>query len=150
MATRPDIFLDTSALFAGIWSPTGGARLLLKLGEAKSLTLIVSSQVLTEIELTLRSKASHLLPDLTVLLDRVGVMVADPAPEERFQACLVLTCHTGDARVIADSWASGVDFFVTLDRQHFLDNRALQEALPFPMGTPGDCLAWLRSRLVSP
>jgi hypothetical protein len=39
----PDIFLDTSALFSGIWSETGGARMLLKLGEATAIKLSVSS-----------------------------------------------------------------------------------------------------------
>ena len=53
----PDIFLDTSALFSGIWSATGGARMLLKLGEAQAIKLSVCSQVLTEIEGVLRRKA---------------------------------------------------------------------------------------------
>jgi hypothetical protein len=37
--------------------------------------------------------------------------------------------------------------FVTLDRKHFLENALLAGSLPFPMGTPGDLLAWLKQRL---
>ena len=31
------VFLDTSALFAAVYSETGGVRLLLKLGEAEAI-----------------------------------------------------------------------------------------------------------------
>ena len=55
---------------------------------------------------------------------------------------------TGDARVLAEAWTCGMDYFVTLDKAHFLDNPGLvPEALPFQLGTPGDFLAWYRDRL---
>ena len=56
MRFRPRLFLDTSVLFAGVWSAEGGARLLLKLGEAEVVILLVSSQVLNEIEGVIRRK----------------------------------------------------------------------------------------------
>ena len=49
---------------------------------------------------------------------------------------------SGDGRVLADAWQARADFFITLDRQHFLDNEHLRAALPFPLGTPGDFLLW--------
>jgi hypothetical protein len=36
------VFFDSSALFAGIFSATGGARLIVKLAEGKYLELLVS------------------------------------------------------------------------------------------------------------
>jgi hypothetical protein len=42
-----------------------------------------------------------------------------------------------------------VDFFVTLDKQHFLGNAAITSHAAFPIGTPGECLAWIRRRLLS-
>jgi len=54
MADQPKVFLDTSALFAGLWSDSGGARQILKLAEAGLVTLAVSPQVLSEIENSLR------------------------------------------------------------------------------------------------
>jgi hypothetical protein len=48
--------------------------------------------------------------------------------------------------VLAAAIAAQVDYFVTLDRQHFLTNEPLRAALPFPIGTPGDCLAWHRQQ----
>jgi predicted nucleic acid-binding protein len=148
MADRPKAFLDTSALFAGLWSDSGGARQVLKLAEAGMVTLSVSPQVLSEIENNLRRKAPELLGKLAVLFDRVGLVLTTSAPESRYEAALTLTGHPGDGRVLADAWESGVDYFVTLDRQHFLDNESLRMALPFPLGTPGDFLLWYRQNYV--
>ena len=66
----------------------------------------------------------------------------------RYEAALALTGHPGDGRVLADAWEAGTDFFVTLDRQHFLDADRLRAALPFPLGTPGDFLPWYRHNFI--
>lgn len=148
MAKKPDVFLDTSALFAGLWSDSGGARQILKLAEVGLITLTVSPQVLLEIENNLRRKAPDMLGKLVVLLDRVGLVLTKAAPKFRYEAALKLTGHAGDARVLADAWESGAEFFVTLDRQHFLENESLRSALPFPLGTPGDFLLWYRKNYI--
>ena len=66
MALKPYLFLDTSAMFAGIWSAQGGSRLLLRLGEAEVVHLLVSAQVLREIEDAFRRKAEEHLPVLAI------------------------------------------------------------------------------------
>jgi predicted nucleic acid-binding protein len=141
------LFLDTSALFAGIWSVEGGARMLLKLGEAGVVQLLVSAQVLEEIETVIRRKAEGLLPALALLLDRCQVGVPPTAPPDLQTFCHGLLSHPGDARILAGAWHSQADFLVTLDRAHFLDDPALTQMAPFPLGTPGDCLVWLRRDL---
>ena len=146
MPARLRVFLDTSALFAGIWSAEGGGRMILKLGEAGSIQLLVSSQVLTEAEGTVRRKAPHALGVLALLLDRSGAEVVPAPTPESLQQSHALVSHPGDAQVLAAAWAAGADYFVTLDRQHFLDNPQLCAAAPFPIGTPGDFLAWMRRR----
>jgi hypothetical protein len=45
--------------------------------------------------------------------------------------------------------ASPVDYFITLDRQHFLDHGMMRQAVPFVVGTPADFLAWFRNRLAA-
>jgi predicted nucleic acid-binding protein len=144
MATRVSAFLDTSALFAGIWSAEGGARMLLKLGETGAIRLLVSSHVLDEIERVLRRKAPDTLGQLAMILDRASVEVAPPPPAAVIRESQALISHPGDAQVLAAAWTARVDYLVTLDRQHFLNNLALRKALPFPVGTPGDFLAWYR------
>ena len=142
----PDIFLDTSALFSGIWSATGGARMLLKLGEAQAVNLCVSSQVLTEIEGALRRKSPEQLGVLAFILDRSQIRLRYPASTERLAQYQAIINYEPDAIVLAAAWQAEVDYFVTLDRQHFLGNEQLHNDAPFEIGTPGDCLAWYRDR----
>ena len=149
MPAKVRAFLDTSALFAGIWSVEGGARMILKLGEAGAIRLLVSPQVLSEIEGTLRRKAPDLLGLLTLLLDRSGVETVPSSALEVVQESQALTGHPGDAQILAAAWVAEVDYFVTLDRKHFLDNPGLKEAVPFPIGTPGDFLSWYRGQFVA-
>jgi predicted nucleic acid-binding protein len=149
MPARVRAFLDTSALFAGIWSAEGGARMILKLGEAGAIRLLVSPQVLGEIEGALRRKAPDLLGLLTLLLDRSGVEVVSSPAREAVQESQALTDHPGDVQVLAAAWAARVDYFVTLDRNHFLDNLSVKDAVPFPIGTPGDFLTWYRGQFAA-
>ena len=122
--------------------------MILRLGEAGAIRLLVSSQVLDEIEGALRRKAPDMLGLLALLLDRGRVeVVSSPAPQT-VQHSQALRGHPGDARVLAAAWAAGVDYLVTLDRKHFPGNPALEDAAPFPVGTPGGFLAWYRERLV--
>ncbi len=110
MPGKARVFLDTSALFAGIWSAEGGARMILKLGEAGVVSLLVSSQVLSEIKGVLRRKAPNSLRLLAVLLDRSGLETVPSPPPEFIQHIETLTGHPGNALVLATAWLSQVDF----------------------------------------
>lgn len=143
------VFLDTSALFAGIWSAEDGARMILTLGEAEIVRLLVSPQVLAEVEAVVRRKIPERMGLLALLLDSSKAEILPAAPPEIVGEAFKLTNHPGDAVALADAWAAGVDFFVTLDKMHFLGNATLRNALPFPIGTPGDCLAWIREQFDS-
>jgi len=122
--------------------------MILRLGELGAIRLLVSPQVLEEIERTLRRKAPNSLGTLALLLDRSRVEVVLSPPPRSVLKSPVLTGHLGDAQVLAAAWAAGSDYLVTLDRKHFLDNLALTSTVPFPVGTPGDFLEWHRGRLV--
>jgi predicted nucleic acid-binding protein len=147
MATKPDLFLDTSALFAAIWSTTGGGRMILKLGEAEAVQLWVSSQVLSELENVLRRKAAGALGNLTLVLNRSGVKIVPPPEPGFLEMSQNLLSYQPDAQVLAAAWSAGCDYLVTLDRKHFLDNQQIIETIPFLMGTPGDFLGWYRSKI---
>jgi predicted nucleic acid-binding protein len=143
---EPRVFLDTSVLFAAVLSATGGSRLILKLAEAGVVRLWVGEWVLQEADGVLARKAPESKALFALLLDRAGVKVG-PAPDAsaRKQAEMAVD-YEPDARVLAEALAAGVDYFVTLDRQHFL-NTLSERSLPFSAGTPGDFLAWLRERM---
>ena len=147
MPDRVRVFLDTSALFAGVWSALGGARMILKLGEAGAIQLLISPHVLTEVEGALRRKAPEILDLLRLLLTRSQVEIVPVPSPDAVRASFELTRHTGDAQVLAAAWQTGTNYLVTLDHEHFLDNAPLRNAMPFPIGTPGDFLAWYREQL---
>ena len=147
MPAKVRVFLDTSALFAGIWSATGGARMILRLGEAGAIRLFASPQVLCEIEKALRRKAPDALGSLALLLDRSGVEIAPSAGQEAVERGRTLPGYLADAEVLAAAWDAGMDYFVTLDKEHFLGDSGLRKAVPFPVGTPGDFLAFFRVRV---
>jgi predicted nucleic acid-binding protein len=140
------VFLDTSVLFAAVLSETGGARLVLSLGEARAIQVYVGPQVLREADGVLERKAPQSKVRFALLLDRARVrVVAEPDAGALAQAGAVIFT-TPDARVLAEAITAGVDYLVTLDREHFVGNPRITR-LPFVVGTPGDFLAWFRKRL---
>lgn len=120
--------------------------MLLKLGEARAVNLCVSSQVLTEIEGALRRKSPQHLGVLAFILDRSRIQVQPSASAEQFALCQAIINYVPDATVLAAAWQADIDYFVTLDRQHFLGNTQLYHDAPFTIGTPGDCLTWYRDK----
>ncbi len=148
MRDKPRLFLDTSALFSGIWSQAGGARLILNLGEAGAVQILVSGQVLAEIDGVMRQKAPEQMARFALLLDRSQLEIVATAPADLIDRCQAMTGHAGDANILADAWHARVGFFVTLDKRHFLENSALRNFLPFPIGTPGDFIEWYRGRFL--
>ena len=122
--------------------------MILKLGEAEALQIMISSPVLTEVERALQKKAPGTLGALALILDRSNALILPDPKKELIKACENLVNHPGDARVIASVWETEIDFFVTLDRKHFIENQALKKEAPFLIGTPGDFLAWFRGRFI--
>ncbi len=120
--------------------------MILKLGEAGAVDLLLSSQVLAEIENVVRKKAPRLLGALSLLLDRSNIVVVPQPDEATIKKIRILVGYPADALVIAAAWRSKIDYLVTLDRFHILDNQPLRLAAPFPIGTPGDFLLWFRNK----
>ncbi len=141
---RPDVFLDTSALIAGLLSGSGGARALFALGEAQAMQLWSSQDVLAELDTVLRQKIPQHLPVVSAWLARIRLELVEPPSLRSVRKLHRLVGHSKDAVVIAAAMDARMDYLVTLDREHMLNNPTLRDALAFPMGTPGDCLAWFR------
>ena len=144
---KPRVFLDASALFAAAFSATGGVRMILKLAEGGLIDLVVSSQVLAEAEGALRRKAPHALGYLALLLDLTHCRVVPNPTPAQVDEWVPIIPYPPDAAVLAAAVGVGADYLVTLDRRHLLENPDLMASLPLPVGTPGDCLAWLRRGL---
>ena len=145
--SKAKLFLDSSALFAGIASPNGAARVLLLLGESGELSLLVSEQVIVEVERAVARKIVSILPDLrqAILNSRLQIL---PDPDaEAVLAHLDWISHAADAPILVCAAQAEVDYLVTLNRKHFLDDPRVAERSGLRIGTPGEALAWVRSRL---
>lgn len=147
MPNRPDAtraFIDANGIVAGVLSATGAARAVLLLGEVETVRLSVSRRVLREVEGVLRSRAPDQLAPMTALLDRCRVETVPEADRALEQRCFAMTGYRPDARVLAAAIHARVDYFITFDREHILDNPLIQGEVGFPVGTPGDFLHWLQ------
>jgi predicted nucleic acid-binding protein len=144
---RPELFFDASALFAGVASPSGAARALLLLSEARAITIIVSEQVIAETERSLARKVPTALLFYRQALRTSGLrIVKDPTPTE-VAAAQGMIAHAPDLPILVAAMKAGTGFLVTLNRRHFLDDPAVAQRSGLRIGAPGDALAWVRAQL---
>ena len=143
---KPRLFLDTSALLAALASPTGAGNMILAFAEAQLITLVVSEQVLVEAERNLQAKLPSAIPEYrrfltTCPLERVST------PSAADVAIAKEIIHPKDAPILMAAMNAQVDYLVTLNRKHFLDDPEVARKSGLRIGTPEDFLAWLRREL---
>jgi len=142
-----NLFLDSSALIAGIISSQGAARALLLLSEDKKVAITVSEQVVAEVERNIARKIPKALKAAReMILHGKFFIVRDPSLSE------VLghqdwIAHPADVPILVAAVNARVDFLVTLNSRHFLDDREVSHRCGLKIGTPGDALAWVREEL---
>jgi predicted nucleic acid-binding protein len=144
---RWKIFLDTSALIAGVVSSTGAAREVLRLAEVGLIELVISRQVLTEADRNISTKLSSAIPDYERLLKALKPsVVEDPSPETVKEARLVI--HHNDAPILAAAREAHVDYLVSWNTMHF-QTCSVRDSVDFPVVTPGELLIAFRRMLLS-
>jgi predicted nucleic acid-binding protein len=145
--SSPDLFLDSSALFAGVISASGASRALLVLAEGGQITITVSEQVVVETERAVARKVPGALPDLREALRSTGLrIVPDPSFDEIKEYASIIS-HKADIPIVVAAAQVRMDYLVTLNRRHFIDDPAVAERSKLRIGTPGDALAWFRENL---
>lgn len=143
----PDLFLDSSALFAGVVSADGAARALLLLGEAGLVTITICEQVVAETERAVARKVPRALAYYREALRSSGLrVVRDPSPEE-VEAHRDIVTHRADVPIVIAAMKSEVHYLVSFNRRHFVDDPGVAARSGLRIGTPGDALAWVRELL---
>jgi predicted nucleic acid-binding protein len=143
---KPKVFMDSSALIAGLASSKGASNVILALAEADLLALVVSEQVLVEVERNLQEKLPRALPEYRRFLAACPLERGDlPSAAEVAAARQII--HSDDAPILAVAMALGVDYLVTINRKHFLEDPEVAQKSHLRLGTLGDFLAWFRTRL---
>jgi len=145
--SKLNLFLDSNALFAGIASETGAARVLLLLAESEHINLTISEQVVAETERAIAKKVPQALNDLrqAILASKTRI-VRDPSLDEVMQH-LDLISHSADVPIILAAMQDKVDYLVTLNRKHFMDDPGVAQRTRLRIGTPGKALSWVRKQL---
>ena len=144
-----NLFMDSSALFAGVVSSTGAARALLLLAECDQISLTISEQVVAETERAIARKIAQALPDLRQAIKASRARIRrDPTPAQ-VKAHLHLISHPADVPILLAAMQAKVDYLVTLNRAHFIDDPTIARRSGLRIGLPGEALKWVRARLVS-
>lgn len=142
---RWKVFLDTSALIAGIVSTTGAAREVLRLCEAGVVVPLVSRQVLTEADRNLSEKLPDLVPDHRRLMHQMApVLLEDPSPKDTARAARII--HSKDAPILASAINGEADYLITWNTRHF-HKPSVMGAVRFKIMTPGEFLEEFRRLL---
>jgi predicted nucleic acid-binding protein len=143
---KPRVFLDTSALLAGLASPTGASNVILTLAEMELLALVVSKQVLAEAERNLQEKLPEAIPEYQRFLSTCPLeRVADPPAADVAKAKEII--HPKDDSILMAAKNAQVDYLVTLNRKHSLDDPEVARRSGLRIGAPDGFLAWLREQL---
>jgi len=145
--TKSDFFFDSSALIAGIVSAQGAARALLLLAEDEKILITLSEQVIVEVERNIARKAPKALPFARQLILATNLrIVRDPLPE-LVKTHMDWISHLADVPILVAAVQARVDYLVTLNTRHFIDDPLVSQRSGLRIGTPGDALAWVRNQL---
>ncbi len=144
---RWQVFIDTSALIAGMLSPTGAAHEVLRLCEAHVVQAVLSRQVLVETDRNLADKLPTLLPDYRAFLKHLAPRIAADPPRASVERAKELI-HHNDAPILAAALLAHVDYLVTWNTRHF-QKKAVRDAAPFPIVTPGEFLEAFRQAILN-
>jgi predicted nucleic acid-binding protein len=141
------VFLDSSAVIAGVISSSGAARVLLVMSENGQIETFISEQVITESERSIARKVPEALPELRQTLKDAKLKVIENPTQKEIEKSLYLIADPDDVPILLAAMNAHVDFLATHNRKHFLDDPKVAEKSGIKIGTPGDALAWIRENL---
>jgi predicted nucleic acid-binding protein len=120
---------------------------LLLLAEEDLIVVTISEQVVAETERAVARKVPRALLTYREAVRTTGLrIVQDPSPQE-VEAHRDIISHPPDVPIVVAAMQAGVDYLVTLNRRHFMDDPRVAARARLRIGTPGDALAWVRGRL---
>ena len=137
MQKRLRVFVDTSALLAGLNSPSGAAGTVLASCFRHDITPVVSPQVIEEAQRNIPLKFPHLAGAWTNFLLIPPEVTPRPTLREVKKAYTVLP--TSDAAILASALQAWPDALITWNTRDFL-RKEVVDAAPFPILIPQEFL----------
>ncbi|HSM24258.1 MAG TPA: putative toxin-antitoxin system toxin component, PIN family [Anaerolineaceae bacterium] len=142
-----NLFFDSSALIAGIISDKGAARALLLLAEDQRIKISVSEQVIVEVERNIAKKIPKILNLAREMIRESNVKIYKDPSKEEVKEHLDWINHEADVPILVSAVKAKVDFLVTLNTKHFLDDPDVTFRSGLRIGTPGEALTYVRQQL---
>ncbi|CUS03723.2 conserved protein of unknown function [Candidatus Promineifilum breve] len=140
--TTSRLFFDANVIIAGSMSRGGASRALMMLAEAGMFRMVVSRQVLDEVERNLRNKLPQALPLMTELLGHIAPEIVDDPAEEAFERWLA-HIEAKDAPILEAAIRAGVNYLVTLNSRDFTPQVASLSSLSIV--SPSEMIERLRA-----
>lgn len=136
LAKSKIIFCDSSALIAGLVSPTGSMRVILDLLESKSFSFIISKQVLQETRENISKKFPEAVWITNKILPTIKI-VSDPTLQilKKFKGLI----NNDDLPILVSAMSSNPDYLLTWDKKHFITPK-IKKSVNFVICTPADFL----------
>jgi predicted nucleic acid-binding protein len=133
------IFLDSSVLYAAVFSATGPARRLILKGLQGSVTLCISDLVLEETKRNLAKNAPSALPYFTTLVALFSPVITNPTKAAVLKAAQLV--HLKDAPIVAAAAKAKAEYLATHDVKHLLaEAQAIEQAYGITVLPPADLL----------
>ncbi len=135
-------FFDTSVYIAALLSPKGAARELIRLAEVGAIRMVVSQEVIIEIDRVLSEKFPEFLQESRRIWKSLQPeMAADP------RAVLLKPfldkLKKGDAVILCSAKEAKVAAFVTWNTRDFMSSQVVT-LVDFPIIVPGEALVLFR------
>lgn len=128
------VFVDSSVLFAAIFSSTGYARDLIRLALRGHVVLYANQYVLREVTANLVEKAPATAAFFEQVLREIAWQMVEPSAEQVLAAAAYTALK--DAPVVAAAQKAGCDYLVTYDRKHLLDPPEVAQRSGLTIVTP--------------
>ncbi len=143
------VFLDSSAVIAGVISSSGAARVLLVMSENGQIETFISEHVIVESERSLARKVPQALPEFRQTIKDARPKIIQNPTQKEIEKNLYLIADPQDVPILLSAMKANVDYLATHNRKHFIDDPKVAEMSGIRIGTPGDVLAWIRENLNS-
>jgi len=131
----PKVFLDANILFAAAYSSRGGSREIIRKGIAGELFIIVSTTVLNEAVRNLQQKAPAALESFRIFVGALDPLIAEE-PSKMEVGDVGQYINLEDAIVLAAAIKAETDYFVTLDKKHFLKDPQVEKKAKLKILSP--------------
>lgn len=136
------VFFDTSVYIAALLSDDGAAAELLHLAEDNAIRMVVSEEVVVEIDRVLSKKFPDRIHRSRELLKRLAPEIAPNPTADQLKEFLH-KLDDGDASILCSASLAKVSAFVTWNTRDFMAH-GVDKLVDFPIVVPADALKLFR------